>query len=83
MRNSQRRYQVSKTSTVIPPDTEVWLVEYRSGRSADSSTLASVTSVWRHPLDGACWCTRCSGPLSAMSRSCAHARAVQRAARAA
>jgi hypothetical protein len=62
------RYEVVDTGRVIGADTQVYSVS-RNGEQ--------LCNVWRTP-DGICRCTQCSGPLTAMSASCAHAKAVRR-----
>jgi hypothetical protein len=65
-----KQYEVRKTDQVIGGDTEVWTVRM---------VASEPVNVWRTP-DGTCRCVRCSGPLTAMSATCPHARAVKRAA---
>lgn len=70
--SKSNRYEVKKTDKKIGNDTEVYAV---SVKGSDDEAV----SVWRNKDDGTCWCTSCSGALAAMSRSCSHVKAVQRA----
>jgi hypothetical protein len=69
---SAGKYIVEDTGRRIN-DTEVWTVMVKG----DVSFFPKRVAVWRS-TDGMCRCTECSGPLSAMLSTCAHAQAVKR-----